>query len=93
MDNLKTKLIDERDKIDALKTNLRQWTARTHCSIEAKSLPIFITRMNWISGLQRKYKVIGMSHPPGSLIHPNRSANSPWIEVRFNDSGDMKKVF
>jgi hypothetical protein len=37
-------------------------------------------------------KTLGMSHPTDSHHHPNRSANSPWIEVRFKNSSDIEKV-
>jgi len=37
-------------------------------------------------------RALGLSHPPGSRHHPNRTANSAWMEVRFNDPRDIEKV-
>ncbi len=37
-------------------------------------------------------KALGLSHLTGSLCHPNRSQNSPWIEVRFNSAGEVDKL-
>lgn len=34
----------------------------------------------------------GLSHPKGSAVHPNRSARSPWIEVRFATAEDVDEV-
>jgi hypothetical protein len=34
----------------------------------------------------------GLTHPKGSTVHPNRSKNSPWIEVRFTTSQDLERV-
>ena len=35
---------------------------------------------------------LGLEHPPGSIQHPGRSANSPWIEVRFSNAAAIKRV-
>jgi Family of unknown function (DUF5519) len=37
-------------------------------------------------------KELGLSHPRGSVDHPDRSPNSPWIEVRFNDRSEIVRV-
>jgi len=37
----------------------------------------------------------GLSHPRDSAIHPDRSANSQWIEIRFTNSkevGDLVRL-
>src|SRR5689334_11160808 len=34
----------------------------------------------------------GLVHPPDSRVHPNRSARSPWIEVRFTTRTDLNRV-
>jgi hypothetical protein len=31
-------------------------------------------------------------HPSTSKNHPNRSQNSPWIEMRFFDNNDIEKI-
>ena len=35
---------------------------------------------------------LGLSHPPGSVHHPTRAASSPWIEIRFSSSGEVKRT-
>jgi Family of unknown function (DUF5519) len=35
---------------------------------------------------------LGLSHPAGSVHHPNRSASSPWIEVRFQSDSEVERA-
>jgi hypothetical protein len=37
-------------------------------------------------------KTLGLSHPAGSRHHPDRSPNSPWIEVRFNSAAEVDQL-
>ena len=34
----------------------------------------------------------GLAHPTNSRVHPNRSKNSQWIEVRFSTPADIKRL-
>jgi len=34
----------------------------------------------------------GLEHPTGSRVHPNRTKNSQWIEVRFMKPADIERV-
>jgi hypothetical protein len=34
----------------------------------------------------------GLVHPSDSKVHPNRSKNSQWIEVRFVKAADLERV-
>jgi len=34
----------------------------------------------------------GLVHPSGSRVHPNRSRNSQWIEVRFTKAADLERI-
>jgi hypothetical protein len=34
----------------------------------------------------------GLSHPSGSRVHPKRTANSQWFEVRFERASDLDRV-
>lgn len=34
----------------------------------------------------------GLAHPAGSIHHPTRSPNSPWIELRFRSAGEVEQV-
>ena len=40
----------------------------------------------------RVIKAQGLSHPTGSKIHPTRSKNSPWIEIRYRNTQDLPEV-
>lgn len=31
-------------------------------------------------------------HPAGSVVHPKRSENSPWIEMRFSNEEDVMEI-
>ena len=33
---------------------------------------------------------VGLVHPANSRVHPNRSKNSQWIEVRFEKTADLE---
>jgi hypothetical protein len=35
---------------------------------------------------------LGLSHPPDSFHHPDRTSNSAWIEVRFSSVRDIDRV-
>jgi len=37
-------------------------------------------------------KSLGLSHPPGSKLHPTRSASSQWIELRFDTTAEARRV-
>ena len=39
-----------------------------------------------------KIRELGLCHPTGSVHHPQRSANSAWLEVRFTEPGDIAQV-
>ncbi len=34
----------------------------------------------------------GLTHPTGSTVHPNRSARSLWMEVRFTRTAELERV-
>jgi hypothetical protein len=34
----------------------------------------------------------GLTHPPGSTVHPNRSPGSQWVEVRFTRTAELARV-
>jgi hypothetical protein len=34
----------------------------------------------------------GLEHPPDSAVHPKRSKNSQWIEIRFAAAKDLDRV-
>jgi len=34
----------------------------------------------------------GLVHPIESRVHPNRSRNSQWIEIRFEKAADLERI-
>ena len=93
MDNLKTKLLDELRKIDGVEDSPSPVAGGTALLFHGKEFAHFHNENELDLRLTKKViKALGMSHPPDSRIHPKRSANSPWIEVRFNNSDDIEKV-
>lgn len=34
----------------------------------------------------------GLTHPPDSSRHPDRSANAPFVELRFDRRGDLARI-
>jgi hypothetical protein len=34
----------------------------------------------------------GLAHPKGSIVHPDRTRKSHWIEVRFTTPDDLERV-
>lgn len=41
---------------------------------------------------KKQIQRLGLTHPTGSVQHPGRSPNSPWIEVRFHTEEDIVRV-
>jgi hypothetical protein len=41
---------------------------------------------------KKRIQALGLSHPSGSIHHPTRSPNSPWIEVHFKDLADVENL-
>ena len=41
---------------------------------------------------KKQVQRLGLTHPSGSIQHPERSPNSPWIEVRFHTEADVARV-
>ena len=37
-------------------------------------------------------QALDLSHPPGSVHHPNRSPSSPWIELRYSNADDIENI-
>jgi Family of unknown function (DUF5519) len=33
-----------------------------------------------------------LAHPPDSVVHPNRTEKSHWIELRFTTPADLERV-
>jgi hypothetical protein len=41
---------------------------------------------------KKRIQALGLSHSSGSIHHPTRSPNSPWIEVRFKNEEELKSL-
>lgn len=37
-------------------------------------------------------RTLGLARQPASAHHPTRSSSSPWIEIQFQDAGDLARV-
>ena len=93
MDNLKAKLVDALRKIDGLEDRPSPVAGGSALFYNGKEFAHFHNENELDLRLTKKViKTLGLSHPAGSHNHPNRSANSPWIEVRFNNSDDIEYV-
>ena len=93
MDNLKAKLVDELRKIEGVEDRPSPVSGGSALFYHGKEFAHFHNENELDLRLTKKViKALGMSHPPGSHHHPNRSPNSPWIEVRFNKSSDIENV-
>ena len=87
MDNLKAKLLDELRKIDGVEDRPSPVSGGSALFYRGIPFAHFHNENELDLRLTKKViKRLGLSHPTGSLHHPDRSPNSPWIEVRFNSS-------
>ena len=93
MDNLKAKLLIELRKIDGVEDRPSPVAGGSALFYNGKEFAHFHNENELDLRLTKKViKTLGLSHPADSHIHPNRSANSPWIEVRFNNADDIEYV-
>ena len=90
---LKTDLLAELQKIDGVEARHSPELGNIELLYRERSFAHFHNDNELDLRLtKRVIKELDMSHPPGSVNHPGRSQNSPWIEVRFNHPDDIKRV-
>ena len=93
MDALKAELLIELRKIEGVEDRPSPVSGGTALFYRGKSFAHFHDDRELDLRLtKRRIRELGLSHPPGSTRHSGRSPNSPWIEVRFADSGDIMRV-
>ena len=93
MDKLKAKLLVELRKIAGVEDRPSPVSGGSALFYNDKPFAHFHHDNELDLRLTRKViKTLGLSHPAGSVHHPDRSQNSAWIEVRFNKTADVEKV-
>jgi hypothetical protein len=93
MENLKAKLVTELRKIAGVEDRPSPVSGGTALFYHDKAFAHFHNDNELDLRLTRKnIKALGLSHPAGSIHHPDRSANSAWIEVQFGNSAHIGKV-
>ena len=87
MADLKARLIAELRKIEGMEDRPSAVAGGTALFYRGKELAHFHNGNELDLRLTRKViSALGLEHPRDSVHHPNRSRNSPWIEIRFNDA-------
>ena len=93
MSGLKSRVIDEVQKIPGVEARHSAVAGGSAFFYLGKEFAHFHDDNELDLRLTKKViKTQGLTHPSGSLHHPNRSPNSPWIEIRFHESADVDYV-
>jgi hypothetical protein len=93
MENLKAELLEQLREIEGVEDRPSPVSGGSALFYREKSFAHFHNDNELDLRLTKKViKALGMSHPSGSHRHASRSPNSPWIEVRFNNVGDVAKL-
>jgi len=93
MTDLKTELLQELRKIDGVEDRPSPVSGGSALFYHDKPFAHFHSENELDLRLTKKIiKKLGLSHPPDSVHHPNRSPNSAWIEVRFASTNEIDNV-
>lgn len=93
MDSLKEALLTELRKIDGVEDRPSPVSGGTALFYRDKGFAHFHDGNELDLRLTKKQiQLLGLSHPAGSVHHPGRSPNSPWIEIRFRTQDDVAYV-
>ena len=93
MDQVKESLLIELRKIDGVQDRPSPVSGGTALFYFDKEFAHFHDGNELDLRLTKKQiQGLGLSHPAGSVHHPSRSPNSPWIEIRFATKGDVEHV-
>jgi hypothetical protein len=93
MSQLKEKLLVELRKIDGVQDGPSPVSGGTALFYSGKEFAHFHDNNELDLRLTKKrIQALGLSRLSGSIHHPTRSPNSPWIEVRFKDEADVKSL-
>lgn len=93
MDSLKASLLTELRKIDGVQDRPSPVSGGTAMFYRDKEFAHFHDGNELDLRLTKKQiQRLGLAHPAGSVHHPGRSPNSPWIEIRFKSDRDVAQV-
>ena len=93
MDKLKETLLAELRKIDGVEDRPSPVSGGTALFYRDKEFAHFHNGNELDLRLTKKQvQLLGLTHPAGSVHHPGRSPNSPWIEIRFQTDDDIAQV-
>ncbi|WP_087461673.1 luciferase domain-containing protein [Oleiphilus messinensis] len=93
MPSLKEKLIAEVEKIPGLRNMASPVAGGSALHYHDKEFAHFHNDNELDLRLTKKLiQQENLIHPPDSFVHPKRSPNSPWIELRFNTDAEMNEV-
>jgi hypothetical protein len=93
MDQLKETLLAELRKIDGVEDRPSPVSGGTALFYRDKEFAHFHNGNELDLRLTNKQvQRLGLTHPAGSVHHPGRSPNSPWIEIRFHTDDDIAQV-
>ena len=93
MENLKARLLRKVREIDGVKDRPSPVSGGSALFYRGKPFAHFHSDRELDLRLtKRVIRALNLSHPKGSLHHPNRSPNSAWIEVRFATIRDVNRA-
>lgn len=93
MTTLKQDLLDLLSSIDGFAAQPSRVAGGTALFYRGKEFAHFHHDNEIDLRLTRKViRSMGLSHPPGSRLHPARSASSQWIELRFHTDAEVRHV-
>lgn len=90
---LRKKLTEEVEKIPGVTDEISPVAGGSALHYKGKEFAHFHNDHELDIKLTRKLiKQEGLSHPDDSSVHPNRSSNSQWIELRFHNQDEVTEV-
>ncbi len=93
MEHLKTQLLQELQSIAYLQARPAPVAGGTALFYRDKEFAHFhhANELDMRLG-KATIRALGLTHPADSTVHPQRSKNSPWIELRFTQASDVERI-
>lgn len=89
----KNALLAELEKVEGLSAQPSPVAGGTALFFRGKEIAHFHHDGELDLRLTRKViQRLGLVHPEGSTVHPQRAASSPWIELRYESPSDIARV-